>query len=53
MAFRFEKGMFVEVSSKSTSLLSTMQGKEFVNNAFKAIYGVDIKKACVLQSIWM
>ena len=43
---RLEKGMSVEVASQSYSLLSTLQGKELVNNAFKAKYGVDVKKAC-------
>jgi hypothetical protein len=32
--------MSVEVVSQSYSLLSTLQGKELVNNAFKAKYGV-------------
>ncbi len=45
---RLEKGMSVEVVSQSYSLLSTLQGKELVNNAFKAKYGVDVKKACAL-----
>jgi hypothetical protein len=47
-----EKGMSVEVSSQSLPL-STLQGKEQVNNAFKAKYGVDVKKACALQSIYL
>ena len=50
---RLEKGMSVEVVSQSYSLLSTLQGKELVNNAFKAKYGVDVKKACALQSIYL
>ena len=49
---RLEKGMSVEVSSQSLPL-STLQGKEQINNAFKAKYGVDIKKACALQSIYL
>ena len=49
---RLEKGMSVEVSSQSLPL-STLQGKELVNNAFKAKYGVDLKKACALQSIYL
>ena len=49
---RLEKGMSVEVSSQSLPL-STLQGKEQVNNAFKAKYGVDLKKACALQSIYL
>ena len=52
---RLEKGMSVEVVSQSYSLLSTQQGKDLVNNAFKAKYGVDVKKSCALTSlyIWM
>lgn len=50
---RLEKGMSVEVASQSFPLLSTLQGKEQVNNAFKAKYGVDVKKACALQSIYL
>lgn len=49
---RLEKGMFVEVASQSLPL-STLQGKESVTNAFKAKYGVDVKKACALQSIYL
>jgi hypothetical protein len=47
-----EKGMSVEVASQSLPL-STLQGKEQVTNAFKAKYGVDLKKACALQSIYL
>ena len=49
---RLEKGMSVEVSSQSLPL-STLQGKEQVTSAFKAKYGVDLKKACALQSIYL
>jgi hypothetical protein len=50
---RLEKGMSVEVVSQSYSLLSTQQGKDLVNNAFKAKYGVDIKKACADTSLYL
>jgi hypothetical protein len=51
---RLEKGMSVEVAYNSfSSPLSTLQGKEQVTNAFKAKYGVDLKKACALQSIYL
>ncbi len=50
---RLEKGMSVEVVSQSYSLLGTLQGKELVNNAFKAKYGVDVKKACALSSLYL
>ena len=49
---RLEKGMSVEVASQSLPL-STLQGKEQISNAFKAKYGVDLKKACALQSIYL
>lgn len=49
---RLEKGMSVEVSTQSLPL-STLQGKESITNAFKAKYGVDLKKACALQSIYL
>jgi len=44
--------MSVEVVSQSLPL-STLQGKELITNAFKAKYGVDVKKACALQSIYL
>lgn len=50
---RLEKGMSVEVASQSFPLLSTMQGKELVNNAFKAKYGVDVKKAGAFTSRYL
>ena len=50
---RLEKGMSVEVVSQSFPLLSTQQGKEQVNNAFKAKYGVDIKKARADTSLYL
>ena len=50
---RLEKGMSVEVSFQSFPLLSTLQGKEAVNNAFKAKYGVDVKKACANTSLYL
>ena len=50
---RLEKGMSVEVASQSNPLLSTLQGQELVNNAFKAKYGVDVKKACALTSLYL
>lgn len=49
---RLEKGMSVEVASQHLPL-STRQGKEQVNNAFMAKYGVDIKKACADTSAWL
>ena len=50
---RLEKGMSVEVVSQSFNLLGTRQGQELVNNAFKSKYGVDVKKACALTSLYL
>lgn len=50
---RLEKGMSVEVAFQSSNLLGNFQGRELVNNAFKAKYGVDVEKACALQSIYL
>ena len=51
---RLEKGMSVEVAyDSSASVLSTMQGRELVNNAFKAKYGIDVKKANALTSLYL
>jgi hypothetical protein len=47
---KVEKGMSVEVPSQSLPL-STLQGKEQVTNAFKAKYGVDVKKAIYLDVV--
>ena len=49
---RLEKGMSVEVASQSLPL-STLQGKEQVTNAFKAKYGVDVKKAGAFTSRYL
>ena len=50
---RLEKGMSVEVVSQSYNLLGTWQGKELVNNAFKAKYGVDVGRANALTSLYL
>ncbi len=47
---RLEKGMSVEVAFQSSNLLGNLQGCELVNNAFISKYGVDLKKACSLNS---
>lgn len=48
---RLEKGMTAEVSFQSASLLGNIQGQELVRNAFLAKYGVDLKKACALDTL--
>lgn len=50
---RLEKGMSVEEVSQSYNLLGTWQGKELVNNAFKAKYGVDVGRANALTSLYL
>ena len=54
---RLEKGMSVEVAfhqkANLFSLLSDGKGQQLVINAFKAKYGVDVKKACALTSLYL
>jgi len=48
---RLEKGMSVEFASQTTNVLGDMKGKELVRNAFIAKYGIDLKKACAIDSV--
>ena len=48
---RLEKGMTAEVSFQSSNLLGNVQGADLVRNAFLARYGVDLKKACALDTL--
>ena len=53
---RIEKGMSVEVvhgrnESNPYAILSTLEGKEKVARAFMVKYGIDAKKACILDRI--
>lgn len=48
---RLEKGMTAEVSFQYSNLLGNAQGAELVRNAFLAKYGVDLKKACALDTL--
>ena len=54
---RLEKGMSVEVafhqSASLSSLLSDGKGQQLVINAFKAKYGVDVKKAGAFTSRYL
>jgi hypothetical protein len=43
--------MSVEVAFQSSNLLGNAQGCELVQNAFMAKYGVDMKKACAINSL--
>lgn len=48
---RLEKGMFVEVPFLNNTLLNDIKGKELIRNAFMLKYGVDLKKACSIDSV--
>ena len=48
---RLEKGMSAEVSFQSSNLLGNAQGAELVRNAFMTKYGIDLKKACALDTL--
>ena len=48
---RLEKGMSVEVASQTSNVWGDMKGKELVRNAFMAKYGIDLKKACAIDSV--
>jgi hypothetical protein len=54
---RLEKGMSVEVAfhqkANLSSLLSDGKGQQLVINAFKAKYGVDVKKAGAFTSRYL
>ncbi len=49
---RVEKGMSVELVSTHANPVSTNGGKEVVD-AFMRIYGVDLKKAHALSSVYL
>ena len=48
---RLEKGMSIEVASQTSNVLGDLKGKELVRNAFMAKYGIDLKKACAIDSV--
>ena len=48
---RLEKGMSIEVASQTSNILGDSKGKELVRNAFMVKYGVDLKKACAIDSV--
>lgn len=48
---RLERGMTAEVSFQFNNLLGDINGKELVRNAFLAKYGIDLKKACALDTL--
>lgn len=48
---RLEKGMTAEVSFPTSNLLGNIQGCDLIQKAFMAKYGVDLKKACAINSL--
>lgn len=55
---RLEKGMSVEVAhgkneGNPKTIFTTMEGKEKIANAFMMKYGIDVKKACAINTIRM
>lgn len=52
---RLEKGMSVEVASQASNVWGDLKGKELLRSAYIAKYGIDLKKACAIDSVhfWM
>lgn len=50
---RLEKGMSVDVASNSFNNLVTTNGEQVVVDAFQCIYGIDIKKAGALSTVYL
>lgn len=50
---RLEKGMSVEVVTDSMSNPVTTNGGQVVADAFMRIYGIDLRKACALDMVWL
>ena len=48
---RLEKGMSIEVAYQTSNIWGDSKGKELVCNAFMVKYGVDLKKACAIDSV--
>lgn len=48
---RLEKGMSIEVAYQTSNIWGDSKGKELVRNAFMVKYGVDLKKACAIDSV--
>ena len=48
-----EPGLSVEVITQSYSNPITNNGGQAVADAFMRIYGLDIKKACALSTVWL
>lgn len=50
---RLEPGMHVDIVTKSFSNPVSTNGGQAVADAFMRIYGVDIKKACALNMVYL
>lgn len=50
---RIEKGMSVEVVTSSMSNPLTTNGGQAVADAFMRIYGIDIKKAGIMSTVYL
>ena len=48
-----EPGMSVEVATVSAINPMTANGGQAVADAFMRVYGIDLKKACSLTSLWL
>lgn len=49
-SLRIEKGMSVEVITQNNSTpVLTAQGQQLIADAFMRIYGIDAKKACIIN----
>ena len=50
---RVEKGMSVKVATNSMSNPVTTNGAQAVADAFYRIYGIDVKKAGILSTVYL
>lgn len=50
---RIEKGMSVEVTTSTSYNPLTTNGGQVVADAFMRIYGVDVKKAGILSTVYL
>ncbi len=48
---RLDKGMTAEISFQYNNPLGDIKGKELIRNAFMNKYGIDLKKACAIDSV--
>lgn len=48
---RLDKGMTAEISFQYNNPLGDIKGKKLIRNAFMNKYGIDLKKACAIDSV--